>query len=115
MTIGEKPPLDYGIKPSRLNLRLIGHVAAVVDLLFAVLYAITKPIQLRQPDPFNNAWTIIAAVCLLGFVALWILMLTVALLNGRRPRLNALFYVWLAIAGVLIVRGVVQIYLFVFP
>jgi hypothetical protein len=117
MSQPDKPILDYDpTRPDRLLMRRSAvHVAVLIDVLLAAIFAVTRQIQLRQPDSYNNVWTEISTFALLTGVALWA-VLVVAALNLRRhgKTLNSFAYIWLTIAGIPVAVGIVRMLLFVF-
>ena len=82
-------------------------------MCLAAIFAITRPIQLRQPDPYNNVWTLISTFALLGGVALWaILVVTGLILLRHRRKLSVVAYLWLGVAGIAVTNVVIHIFLF---
>jgi hypothetical protein len=100
--------------PDRLSkLRRTIHMGVLADVCLATIFAITRPIQLRQPDPFNNVWTLISTFALLGGVALWAILVVAGLILLRHGRkLSVIAYLWLTVAGIVVANGVIHALLF---
>ncbi len=102
-------------------LNVSGNVALLTLTLavptFFVAFNILRHIQLSSEDPCNNPYTNISTICLLGFLASW-LVACILVVAARKRLAEVLLYFSIPILGLaflLVAALFLGLFMFIFP